>query len=73
MQWALTGLGLALLVLLVLPSAQIKLGASHLHGLIGSYTSNGSYSVVYSGGTTTINTNPPTNYSANTSVNAPGA
>ena len=27
-RWALTGLGLSLLVLLVLPSAQIKLGAS---------------------------------------------
>jgi len=40
-QWALTGLGMALLVLLVLPSAQIKLGASQLNGLIGSYTSGG--------------------------------
>ena len=70
-RWALTGL--ALLVLLVLPSAQIKLGASQLHGLIGSYTSNNFYSVVYSGGTTTINTNTPTNYSANTSASAPGA
>ena len=40
-RWALTGLGLALLVLLVLPSAQIKLGASQLHGLIGSYTGGG--------------------------------
>ena len=37
LRWALTGLGLALLVLLVLPSAQIKLGASQLNGLIGSY------------------------------------
>jgi len=42
-QWALTGLALALLVLLVLPSAQIKLGASQLNGLIGSYTSGGHY------------------------------
>jgi len=40
-QWALTGLALALLVLLVLPSAQIKLGAAQLNGLIGSYTSGG--------------------------------
>ena len=48
-QWALTGLGLALLVLLVLPSAQIKLGASQLHGLIGSYTTNGhTWQVSYS-------------------------
>jgi len=40
-QWALTGLGLALLVLLLLPSAQIKIGASQLNGLVGSYTSGG--------------------------------
>ena len=54
MQWALTGLGLALLVLLVLPSAQIKLGASQLHGLIGSYTSSHYWQVSYSSqGTTT--------------------
>ena len=54
-QWALTGLGLALLVLLVLPSAQIRLGASQLHGLIGSYTTNGhTWQVSYSSqGTTT--------------------
>ncbi len=49
-QWALTGLGLALLVVLLLPSAQIKLGASQLQGLIGSYTSP-HYDVSYSGGT----------------------
>ena len=57
-RWALTGLGLALLVLLVLPSAQIKLGASQLHGLIGSYTSNGHYwQVTYSSqGSTTWTT-----------------
>jgi hypothetical protein len=51
-QWLLTGLGLALLVLLVLPSAQIKLGASQLNGLIGSYTTTTPhYDVSYSGGT----------------------
>jgi len=46
---------MALLVLLVLPSAQIKLGASQLNGLIGSYTSGGHYwQVSYSSqGTTT--------------------
>lgn len=48
--WALSGLGLALLVLLVLPSSQIKMGASQLHGLIGSYTGP-HYDVTYSGGT----------------------
>ena len=54
MQWALTGLGLALLVLLVLPSAQIRLGASQLHGLIGSYTTNGhTWQVSYSSQGTT--------------------
>jgi len=46
---------MALLVLLVLPSAQIKLGASQLNGLIGSYTSGGHlWQVFYSStGTTT--------------------
>lgn len=53
-QWALTGLGLALLVLLLLPSAQIKLGASQLNGLVGSYTSGGHYwQVSYSSSGTT--------------------
>jgi len=61
MQWALTGLGLALLVLLVLPSAQIKLGASQLNGLVGSYTSGGHlWQVSYSStGTTTWHTIGP--------------
>ena len=72
-RWALTGLGLALLVLLVLPSAQIKLGASQLNGLIGSYTDPGHYDVSYKGGTCTVNSNPPTDYSPNTSTSAPGA
>ena len=74
LRWALTGLGLALLVLLVLPSAQIKLGASQLKGLVGSYTGPGPhYDVSYSGGTTTVNSNPPTPYSSSTSTSAPGA
>ena len=49
---------MALLVLLVLPSAQIKLGASQLNGLIGSYTSGGHlWQVSYSStGTTTWHT-----------------
>ncbi|MDQ2798138.1 MAG: hypothetical protein M3Y13_00665, partial [Armatimonadota bacterium] len=57
-RWTLTGLGLALLVLLVLPSAQIKMGASQLNGLIGSYTSNGHYwqASYVSSGTTSWNT-----------------
>ncbi len=71
--WALTALGLALLVLLVLPSAQIKLGASQLNGLIGSYTGSGPhYDVSYRGGTTTVNSSPPTAYSSSTSTSAPG-
>ncbi len=49
---------MTLLVLLVLPSAQIKLGASQLNGLIGSYTSGGHlWQVSYSStGTTTWHT-----------------
>jgi len=60
-QWALTGLALALLVLLLLPSAQIKLGAAQLNGLIGSYTSGGHlWQVSYSStGTTTWHTIGP--------------
>ena len=60
-QWALTGLALALLVLLLLPSAQIKLAASQLNGLIGSYTSGGHlWQVSYSStGTTTWHTIGP--------------
>ena len=48
--------------------------ASQLNGLIGSYTGPGPhYDVSYSGGTTTVNSNPPTDYSSSTSTNAPGA
>lgn len=38
-QWPLAALCLALLVVCVLPGAQIRLGASQLQGLVGSYTS----------------------------------
>lgn len=62
MPWALAGLALALLVVLVLPSAQIELGAKTLQGLVGSYTTSGSghYDVTYSGGSYTETTGPPT-------------
>ena len=57
----------------MLPSAQIKLGASQLNGLIGSCTDPGHYDVSCKGGTCTVNSNPPTDYSPNTSTSAPGA
>ena len=38
-RWPLAALCLALLVVCALPSAQIRLGASQLQGLVGSYTS----------------------------------
>lgn len=39
--WTLAGLALALLVVLVLPTAQINLGAKTLQGLVGTYTDPG--------------------------------
>ena len=72
LRWTLAGLGLALLVLLVLPSAQIKLGASQLNGLVGSYTSSTPhYDVTITGGT--IVSTPPAVFRAGDSNNYYGA